>query len=74
MEIAVRQSSLGRERVGRDRKICPQCRTQALIMQRRYVSPPAWGPPVVTEYYDCDFCEASYQFSPAENRWKPLAR
>jgi hypothetical protein len=41
-------------------------------MQRRHVSPARWGAPVVTEYYDCDYCEASYQFSPAENRWKPI--
>ena len=72
MEIGVRQSSSERARGGADLKKCPQCRTAALVMQRRHVSPPRWGAPVVTEYYECDYCEASYQFSPAENRWKPI--
>jgi hypothetical protein len=72
MEIAVRQSSLERSRAGHDVKKCPQCRAEALVMLRRHVSPPRWGTPVVTEYYDCEYCEASYQFSPADNRWRPI--
>ena len=72
MEIAVRQSSLSRHGGTRDSKKCPQCRTEALVLSRRHVSPPRWGAPLVTEYYDCDYCEASYQFSPADNRWKPI--
>jgi hypothetical protein len=72
MQIAVRQSSLDRAHAAKDAPKCPQCRTAALVMQRRHVSPPRWGEPVVTEYYDCDYCDASYQFSPADNRWKPI--
>jgi len=72
MEIAVRQSHSDRHHGRASTRKCPQCRTEALVMQRRYVSPPSWGNPVVTEYYDCDYCDASYQFSPAENRWKPI--
>ena len=41
-------------------------------MHRRHVSPPQWGDPVVTEYYDCDYCEARFSYSPAQNRWKPI--
>lgn len=42
-------------------------------MRRRHVSPPGWGPPILTEYYDCDYCETRYSYSPAEQRWKILA-
>jgi hypothetical protein len=42
-------------------------------MHRRHVSPPGWGTPVVTEYYDCDYCEARYSYSPADNRWKVVS-
>src|ERR687891_61301 len=63
MEIAVRHSRLQGGKVARDPKKCPQCGTRALLLQRRYVSPPGWGAPTVTEYYDCDYCDASYQFS-----------
>jgi hypothetical protein len=72
MEIGIGHPNPGRSRPGHDVKKCPQCRTEALVMQRRHVSPPRWGEPVVTEYYDCDFCDASYQYSPAENRWRPI--
>jgi hypothetical protein len=72
MEIAVRHSNSDRQHGRTSALRCPQCRTEALVMQRRHVSPARWGAPVVTEYYDCDYCEASYQFSPAENRWKPI--
>jgi hypothetical protein len=72
MEIAFGQSSPHRSRAGRDVRKCPQCRTEALVLQRRHVSPPAWGDPVVTEYYNCDYCEASYQYSPADDRWRPI--
>ena len=72
MEIAVRQSNLERARAGHCSKKCPQCRTDALVLQRRHVSPPRWGEPVVTEYYDCECCEASYQYSPADDRWRPI--
>jgi hypothetical protein len=43
-------------------------------MKRRHVSAPGWGEQVVTEYYDCDYCDARYSYSPAENRWKLLAQ
>lgn len=70
MEIAVRQSTPDRNRVAEHAHRCPQCHTDALVMHRRHVSPPRWGAPVVTEYYDCDYCDAKYTYSPAENRWK----
>jgi hypothetical protein len=50
---------------------CPQCREQTLVLQRRHVSPPQLGPEMVTEYYECDCCDARYQYSPADDRWKP---
>jgi hypothetical protein len=43
-------------------------------MRNRHVSAAGWGEPVVTEYYECDFCEAHYSYSPATNRWKRLAQ
>lgn len=52
---------------------CPQCRLEALVLSRRHVSPPALGAPVVTEYYQCDYCDARFQYSPETNRWKPVA-
>jgi len=72
MEIAVRQNFSTSGRVQHVHR-CPQCRADALVLNRRHVSPPAWGLPVVTEYYDCDFCEARFTYSPAENRWKPIS-
>ena len=72
MEIAVRQSATDARRVTHRSHKCPQCRTEALVMHRRHVSPPSWGAPVVTEYYECDYCDAKYSYSPAENRWKPI--
>ena len=50
---------------------CPQCRADALILLRRHVSPERLGPPLVTEYYECECCESQYQYSPATDRWKP---
>jgi hypothetical protein len=73
MEIAVRQSSSpAGPRIPTASHRCPQCHTEALVMNRRHVSPPQWGDPVVTEYYDCDYCEAQFTYSPAQNRWKPI--
>ena len=51
---------------------CPQCRVAALIMRRRHLSSPGWGDPVLTEYYDCEYCDARFSYSPAEQRWKLL--
>ena len=59
--------------VGRVGRRCPQCREDALVMDRRHVSPPRWGAPLVTEYYDCGFCDARYQYSPADDRWRALS-
>ena len=73
MEIAVRQPKLANgHRVRNAAHRCPQCRTDALVMSRRHVSPPQWGAPVVTEYYECDYCDSRFTYSPAENRWKPI--
>ncbi len=74
MEFAVRHAVPTRKSSNAEVHRCPQCREQALVLHRRHVSPPRLGVSLVTEYYNCDFCDASYQFSPAENRWKPLAR
>jgi hypothetical protein len=30
------------------------------------------GTPLVTEFYGCDCCDARYQYTPAENRWRPI--
>jgi hypothetical protein len=74
MEIPVRPSTPGAARVTHPSHRCLQCRTEALVMRRRHVSGPGWGEPVVTEYYDCDYCEAQYSYSPASRLWKRLAQ
>jgi uncharacterized protein with PIN domain len=51
---------------------CPQCRTKTLILLRRHQSPARLGPPLVTEYYECERCDSQYQYSPADDRWKPV--
>jgi hypothetical protein len=72
MEFAVRQSAATAVRRASSVHRCPQCREEALVLQRRHVSPARLGPSLVTEYYDCDYCDARYQYSPADNRWKPI--
>lgn len=73
MEFAKRHASpVGTDRGAGAHPRCPQCREEALVLQRRHVSPARLGTPVVTEYYDCDYCDASYQFSPASQQWKPV--
>jgi hypothetical protein len=72
MDFAVRQP-LARARVTPSDHPCPQCRERALMLQRRHVSPARLGEPLVTEFYDCDCCDASYKYSPAEDRWRRLA-
>jgi hypothetical protein len=52
---------------------CPQCRVEALVLTRRHVSPPRLGDPLVTEYYECNYCDSRFQYSPASDKWKPLA-
>ncbi len=72
MEFAVRQSTAVDVRRAGAVHRCPQCREEALVLQRRHESPARLGPSLVTEYYDCDYCDARYQYSPADNRWKPI--
>jgi hypothetical protein len=74
MEFAVRQQSVvsGANCNAAGGHRCPQCREDALVLQRRHVSPATLGPALVTEYYDCDYCDARYQYSPAVNRWRPV--
>jgi hypothetical protein len=73
MKFAARQqTSTATSRRATTAHKCPQCLEQALVLQRRHVSPTQLGPTLVTEYYDCDCCDARYQFSPDDNRWKPL--
>jgi hypothetical protein len=52
---------------------CPRCHEEALVLQRRHVSPTHLGSPLVTEYYECDFCDAQYKYSPADDRWRPIS-
>ena len=73
MEVAVRQTNLeSRPSLGRSTRRCPQCREATLVMRHRHVSPSRLGVQLVTEYYDCDFCDAQYQYSPETDRWKPI--
>lgn len=76
MEFAVRQpqavSSATRKADGHHR--CPQCRQEALVLNRRHVSPVRLGPSLTTEYYDCASCDARYQYTPATNRWRPVSQ
>ncbi len=51
---------------------CPQCRMEALVLNRRHVSPARLGDALTTEYYACDCCDAEFQYSPLAGRWKPL--
>ena len=72
MDFGVRNPS-DRTRNAASPHRCPQCREQALVLQRRHTSPARLGEALVTEFYECDCCDAGYQYSPAENRWKPLS-
>lgn len=72
MDFAVRPTQERRRVTTEPAHRCPQCREQTLVLHRRHVSPPRLGTALVTEYYNCDCCDASYQFSPADNRWKPM--
>jgi hypothetical protein len=73
MRFAVRESCAGAPpRSALAASSCPQCRQEALALTRRHVSPPRLGEPLVTEYYECACCDARYQYTPADDRWKPL--
>ena len=72
MEFAVR-SPTGRVRVVPSRHRCPQCRETALMLQQRHVSPARLGEPLVTEFYECDCCDARFKYSPAADTWRPLS-
>ena len=69
MDFAVRQQS-ARARVTPSSHRCPQCRERALMLQQRHVSPARLGEPLVTEFYDCDCCDARLKYSPATNTWR----
>ncbi len=56
-----------------ERRVCPRCRSKALALQRRHVSPARLGEPLTTEYYECEACDAAWQYSPAQERWKPVS-
>lgn len=71
MDFAIRHTFESARSTGKARQ-CPQCRQDALVLDRRHVSPASMGAPLVTEFYGCDCCDARYQFSPAQNRWKPI--
>jgi hypothetical protein len=72
MEFAVRRVIPQRNSITGNTHRCPHCREQALVLHHRHVSPARLGASLVTEYYSCDFCDARYQFSPAQNRWRPI--
>lgn len=69
MDFAVRQP-LTRNRVTPSTHRCPQCREQALMLQQRHVSPERLGEQLITEFYECDCCDARFKFSPAANTWR----
>ena len=71
MDFSIRHT-FEKGRAVRDARRCPQCRTEALILLRRHVSPPHLGAALVTEYYECECCESQYQYSPATDRCKPV--
>ena len=71
MDFSIRHTFEKGRAVGEVRR-CPQCRTDALILLRRHVSPPRLGAPLVTEYYEWDCCEYQYQYSPATVLWIPM--
>ena len=70
MDFTIRHTFEKVRAVGEARQ-CPQCRTDALILLRRHVSPARLGTPLVTEYYECECCDSQYQYSPATDRWRP---
>jgi hypothetical protein len=71
MDFSIRHTFEKQRPAGQARQ-CPQCRTDALILLRRHVSPARLGPPLVTEYYECECCDSHYQYSPATDRWRPV--
>jgi hypothetical protein len=71
MEFAVPKKTGGARQAPSSHR-CPQCRETALVLQRRHVSPSRLGEPLVTEYYDCDCCDARYTYSPAADRWRAI--
>jgi hypothetical protein len=70
MDFSIRHT-FEKVKAGSEARQCPQCRAEALVLLRRHVSPPRLGPALVTEYYECECCDARYQYSPATNRWRP---
>lgn len=72
MEFAVRHATPEQTSLSSATHRCPQCREPALVLHRRHVSPSRLGASLVTEYYDCECCDARYQFSPADDRWRPV--
>ena len=71
MEFAARQPG-SRTRTTPSHR-CPQCREVALMLQCRHVSPARLGEPLITEFYDCDSCDASFKYSPAADTWRILS-
>jgi hypothetical protein len=71
MDFSIKHT-FDRERATGEARLCPQCRTEALVLSRRHVSPERLGTPLVTEYYLCECCDARFQYSPAQDRWKQL--
>ena len=74
MEIRFRQSTSDDSGKAHPVHRCPQCGVEALVLKRRHVSSPGWGEQTVTEYYDCDYCDARYSYSPSTKTWKLLAQ
>ena len=72
MDFAVRHPS-SRPRVTPSTHRCPQCRELALMLQQRHVSPERLGEPLVTEFYECDCCDARFKYSPATGTWRPVS-
>lgn len=69
MEFAVRQVSDRSVRAPSAQR-CVVCHQSALMLQRSHTSPERWGPPVVTEFYECDCCDTRYAYTPADRQWR----
>jgi hypothetical protein len=42
------------------------------MLERRHVSPDRLGDALVTEFYECDCCDARYKYSPANDQWRAV--
>jgi uncharacterized protein with PIN domain len=48
---------------------CALC-GENLRLVRRHMSPVRLGPPLATEFYQCDACDSAYMLNPVTGKWK----